>query len=225
MPNYVQNELEIDTNGDKILLESVLEYIKNNDEVIDFDKIKPMPNELKGTSSPANIVKDEELEKKLKEHSTGIQSLGGRPISESESFYLKKKYGYDNWYDWCNANWGTKWNTHETTKYENTISFQTAWSSPAEIIQELSAYFNTVVFKVRFADEDMGSNCGEYHYLNGNVSYEYYPPSGTDEAMRFAIEVQGYDYDEYMADQKDFEEEEAKLDAHREDNIINSLNK
>ena len=67
MPNYVQNELEIDTNGDKILLESVLEYIKNNDEVIDFDKIKPMPNELKGTSSPANIVKDEELEKKLKE--------------------------------------------------------------------------------------------------------------------------------------------------------------
>jgi hypothetical protein len=53
------------------------------------------------------------------------------PMPESEK---------DNWYDWCTANWGTKWNAVDVeceVFNENclTYSFDTAWCLPEEILR------------------------------------------------------------------------------------------
>lgn len=55
-------------------------------------------------------------------------------------YELKEKYGFDNWYDWRCAHWGTKWNASETSYDEenHTVRFDTAWSIPYPIIAKIA---------------------------------------------------------------------------------------
>lgn len=50
-----------------------------------------------------------------------------------------EKYGYLDWYDWDNANWGTKWNAHDTYFNPDTesVDFETAWCYPKPIIDKI----------------------------------------------------------------------------------------
>lgn len=53
-----------------------------------------------------------------------------------------RKYGYQSWYDWNIANWGTKWDLSDVTKTridDNTIqlNFDSAWSPPTEAYERL----------------------------------------------------------------------------------------
>jgi len=98
----------------------------------------------------------------------------------------------DGWYDWCIENWGTKWDVNET--YENDegyICFDTAWSTPHEIICELSIRYPELIFEVTFADEDLGNNCGMYKLKNAEeIEFTSY---GIEEAC----DICGYDISEY----------------------------
>lgn len=97
MPNHVTNKLTIygDENKIKECLSAIKgiwkDYPKENNRRIDFNKIIPMPEEIKNTQSPNRD------EKQAKE--------------------LIKKYGYADWYDWSIANWGTKWNAYNFDEY------------------------------------------------------------------------------------------------------------
>lgn len=81
--------------------------------------------------------------------------------------YLKfvkclRKYGHANWYSWCPANWGTKWNAYEVEKInENTVRFQTAWNMPKMVVIALAEKFPEEEIRIRWADEDFGSNAGD----------------------------------------------------------------
>ena len=81
-------------------------------------------------------------------------------------FYNIKTYGNTDWYEFHIDKWGTKWNA--TTVYvdeENGFAeFQTAWSCPFEILEELAKYTDIAV---SYADEDLGSNFGAYTIVNG----------------------------------------------------------
>jgi hypothetical protein len=85
MPNHCNNTLGII--GLTKDVESFFNLVKvesTDGDDTNFEILKslmPMPKELEGTIKP----------------------------SESSNEDLIKKYGFDNWYDWCNANWGTKW--------------------------------------------------------------------------------------------------------------------
>lgn len=178
MPNHVINKMVI--SGKEERVKSLLEAIRNTEEnmLIDFNKIDPMPLELKGTHSP---------------------SRGDRPD-------LIAKYGVDNWYDWSVSHWGTKWNAYEQTKgesdtdkngnYTETIFFETAWSTPFPVIRNLSKQFPYVGIHVTFADEDAGSNCGMYSLYDGEeVDETYLPESGSKEAMKVYFELWGGEED------------------------------
>lgn len=54
--------------------------------------------------------------------------------------YLKEKYGYDNWYDWRNSNWGTKWNgcDQEYDPETEQLKFDTAWCVPEPIFAKIA---------------------------------------------------------------------------------------
>ena len=85
-----------------------------------------------------------------------------------KGYYNIRKYGEKNWYDWQVKNWGTKWNGCDTCVNgdDNTISFNTAWSCPIEILQELSKITDVVV---SFADEDTGNNYGIFKISKGEI--------------------------------------------------------
>lgn len=159
----------------------------------DFNKIVSMPEELRETQSPAWIVSDEkyqeELEKAKKEREK--DSYKSLPISESMSKDFMRRFGANDWYDWANKNWGTKWNAYEIIVEGEMFEFQTAWSTPLPVLVALSRLFDDVEFYVEYADEDLGSNCGTYTLLNGNIIAEQ------DEDKKFACELWGYEYFEF----------------------------
>ena len=113
------------------------------------------------------------------------------------------KYGCANWYEWCNKNWGTKWNAYDVYYGENgdkCVCFNTAWSPVPKIIIELSKKFKDVGMEYSWADEDIGYNVGRLDILNGEVIDEFIPEGGTNEAYELAFDILGcedmFEYDE-----------------------------
>ncbi|OGO92853.1 MAG: hypothetical protein A2Y17_10505 [Clostridiales bacterium GWF2_38_85] len=164
MPNHVTNILSIN-NTSYERVQEILEAIKYDDKGIgsvDFEKIIPMPN---------NIYRG---------------NLG------ADEFKL---YGENNWYDFCTQEWHTKWNSYwhdDNIEYEegsSTIRFLTAWSAPDTIIKRLSEMFSDVEFEHKWADEDIGSNCGYCIWQNGEVLEAYLSEDGSKEAYKFAAEI------------------------------------
>ena len=186
MPNHVTNVLTIESTHEKF----IMDFIKGNDEFIDFNTIHPMPEDLRNTSSPTRIITPEEYAKQTPD-------TFNKGITEMMSKTFMIKYGADNWYDWATRHWNTKWNAYDTgVTDEGDIQFSTAWSTPVAVIEKLSILFPDDVFRVKFADEDIGYNCGEYTYQNGVMIEAYEPEFGSKEAVKFASEVTGWAYEE-----------------------------
>ena len=66
-----------------------------------------------------------------------LYELGWRCISN------KRHYDAMTWYEWCNKNWGTKWNSCDNCSdlKKRTIIFSTAWSCPIPIVIALAQNF------------------------------------------------------------------------------------
>jgi hypothetical protein len=198
MPNWVINRLSIEGNHQEV--EKVYSHISDGGRVIDFEKIIPMPPSLRIESSTNSdigfaIVLYQEtgdskyLEEILSRNWTA--NYGIHTIEDLIDYFSKKEdydkileigkityenkinYGYKNWYNWAIDNWGTKWGASESYIENGEIVFETAWSTPLPVIKRLSELFPDLTLKVRFADECVGDNCGEYHLKGGQVIYDW----------------------------------------------------
>lgn len=142
MPNWSYNTLYAE--GSKEDIAALVEFVKG-DRDFDFNKIVPIPKQLFET----------------------VAGFGGtdeqRAKREAEYAANKAKYGYDNWYDACIAEWDTKWNAKEITSSigETWVQydFATAWSPPTRVLVILSGMFPNIEFKFEAHEES-----GEFHY-------------------------------------------------------------
>lgn len=142
--------------------------------------------------------KDKELKDTIKGKKQDIfdnvdyKGLGIKDLKDLGNTYINNilEYGYDTWYDWSYANWGTKWGAcHCYYVDEDSIEFDTANGCPYQIFKEISRKYKTRV-EVDFADEDIGSNCGTLIFENGKeIEFEI----GDD---IFAYKVWGYTQEE-----------------------------
>ena len=152
MPNWCSNRVTV--RGSLEQFNEFREYVGNG-KTIDFEKILPMPDELKGVMSPTMIVENEQevLEYMQARIEEGYQ--GGRPITQEVSDRYCKLYGADNWLDWATDNWGTKWNINQEDQefglYDLTdrnrqmvFSFLTAWGPPKPIFEHLVEKFRNL---------------------------------------------------------------------------------
>lgn len=79
-----------------------------------------------------------------------------------------------NWYDWCNSNWGTKWDmcdvyqSNHPSKASMTISFNTAWAPNVQFWAKFSELYPTLSIIHYYYEEGMGF-IGEAIYENGLV--------------------------------------------------------
>lgn len=223
MPNWVKNKVTFIGQQDEVnlMLESIKTEESNNINYFDFEKIIPMPESLKiesGSKSDIGfaIVKhlngdSSELEKILSYSWTRVEKIS--TIDDLIEYFKSsnnydydelikfgeisleniKNYGHSNWYDWSCEKWGTKWNSSESFVDENTIWFETAWSTPEPVMIELSNKFPNINFIIEYADEDIGGgNTGKYELKAGKeILFELY------DGIK-ACEVWGYDPMDYF---------------------------
>ena len=142
---------------------------------LDFEKIIPMPKELKGTDAPTTTFR---TLKEVEEFNSSKPEFQNEAITEAKSRSLKKKFGADNWYDWsCNA-WGTKWNVSETFaltytlqrsgQYGVRIDYDTAWCPPYGILKKLQENWPELKIRTKWSEEGM--------HVEGLIRYN---PDGT----------------------------------------------
>ena len=83
-----------------------------------------------------------------------------------KGYYNLRVYGHASWYTWRLENWGTRWNAYndDVSNWNQTLSFDTAWSCPFEVFEELSKYTPVTV---SYADKDTGHNYGIVRFENG----------------------------------------------------------
>ena len=155
-------------------------YEKHILPMFDFNFVIPMPEELQGTTSPRpmtaeqiiRLAKDNEWpEETLKWRLEGaLTEEEGKRLDE-----LQSRYGFDNWYDWCCCNWGTKWNAchsegrnPQETATMTVYRFDTAWSPPAPVIHALAAAYPKLTFRLEYTCE---GESGKWNFIGNPKEY------------------------------------------------------
>lgn len=74
----------------------------------------------------------------------------------------KRSSGHFHSLDFARDVWGAKWNAYDKIidLEAGELSFDTAWSCPLPVLIELSKRHPDEEITIRYADEDLGSNCG-----------------------------------------------------------------
>ena len=124
MPNWCNNTLTLE-HDDPAMIKRAYDALERGEFLQEFI---PVPEELKETM--AGSYGDDEKQKAL----------------EAQQKRNVEKYGYSNWYDFCVAEWGTKWDVgadgcsdiHPDGKMLHT-SFDSAWSPPVGAYEKLEA--------------------------------------------------------------------------------------
>jgi hypothetical protein len=159
MPNHCNNKLGI--TGPKEDVEQFIELVtnmgsnKDNNPYELFKNLLPMPKELEGTISP----------------------------SKERNEQLIEKYGSDNWYDWCNSNWGTKWGDYSLTTsgishkkkyaYSTLENGETDYENPVITLSgESSIHFEYDTAWGPGCDELANGIVNRFPKLSGFISYE-----------------------------------------------------
>ena len=238
MPNYITNQLSFGTDKAAVAaFQRMAEEMRVEGEFLgtfDFNKLLPMPAELNITAG-TKTERGLELYRQFIQESEAT-SLQGQALSESEreelaSEHLEKwtklqgqdpemwslgekayqniqKYGSPTWYEWCNKNWGTKWNAGHCVQMgpdSDTMQFLTAWGGVPNLIKLLSAKYPDQKISYRWADEDIGTNVGERVFQGGEEIEANIPPAQSREAYELAAEIMGLnlaDYDLYLTEDK-----------------------
>lgn len=186
MPNWCENKIVV--NGSDKAIEEFLDWLDNGKNLL--SKIAPTPKELSERQSPFNGTKE-------------------------ESAALVAKYGFDNWYDWNIANWGTKWDADTfqieegysgDSLFEASLAFDTAWGPPDRAIALLAKKFSNLDFYLAYLEEGM-CLAGWQRYESGNLISEFHSDdSESKEWKEFVWEEFGHEND------MEEEEEEASTD-------------
>lgn len=167
-------------NASEVKLRLINFILNPRDGQSTFDRLK----EITGIDDVESIeldnfdleaVLNEKGSKEEKETYQEIKTLGEQALKN------KQDHGFTDWYDWSVHNWGTKWCAYEHEGFEDKVSlkkaiqegfvvirFDTAWGAPLPIIEKVAGMFKEHELYFRWADEDIGSNCGHFKLRNGD---------------------------------------------------------
>jgi hypothetical protein len=158
MPNWCSNSVQVA--GPKEFIQGLAAAATAGD----FCKfIKPVPETLTNTAAGSFSDAADQTAQELREKSN------------------LDKYGYRHWYDFCVAEWGTKWDVGgedtyvevtenlETGKWILNFSFDSAWSPPIEIYEALAELEHEV--EAYYYEPGMAF-CGKFTNAAGDEYYE-----------------------------------------------------
>jgi hypothetical protein len=169
MPNWCFNSLTVSPIGRgkkaKGQLKAFKKFVKAKKSCFSFESILPYPQHF--------IEQDNAMTKWEKRIPKELEGTPNRKewIKKHPAPY--KTDGYNSGgYEWCVANWGTKWNACEPSleEYKNELNytFETAWSPPCQVIYALSRRFPLLNLELYYEEGGMGFK-GNYVCERGNV--------------------------------------------------------
>jgi hypothetical protein len=184
MPNWMSNTMTVTGDADE-LTQFVTAAEKNKESLLSFQKLYPCPEELLNQS--ADSIHDigyevffdpsnewERIAKYPWVIEKGLSVDLGRKLFQKcfkekfkdsgyyeagvETEKMIRKYGYKNWYDWRNANWGTKWDTKDVTRHIFSsvcirYDYETPWSPPSALFETISKQYPGLRFHFECNDE------------------------------------------------------------------------
>lgn len=195
MPNWCFNKLVV--SGSKESMKEFNAVLKSGgDNEFRMEKFHPIPDELSNTVSPNrfhNRSQKEVLQRNGKTKMVDVDVFGRTEKEfKTHNSMLVKKYGFDNWYDWCMTNWGCKWDMiYPIEVYNNNaerycVSYETPWDPNFEFVCYLLSLFPGLSFSLTYND---GSGCdyssGTYEINADNI-----------ELIDEKIEVLSFSFDE-----------------------------
>ena len=207
MPNHITNKLDAP--------KEVLATLLNAEGKIDFNTIIPFLGKFDWsgidglaetcaeaiTGSPLN---DHPLVASLQRDSRSKASIAGCSDEQFEQFVQmlrnKRATGHFHTLDFARDKWGTKWNAYSqlVDLDQGVFQFDTAWSCPEPVIKALSDLHPEAEITLRFADEDIGSNCGTMIFKAGEIIQSDVAPSWNqmtqaerDKWKAFALDLTG----------------------------------
>jgi hypothetical protein len=115
------------------------------------------------------------------------------------------KFGFADWYDWANVNWGTKWGDYDTfvrffDDDEVKISFTSAWSPPLSGIAHVSGLFPTLSFVLTYDEPGMGF-FGAASFRNGDTCFDV-----ERSASEFSVDADADEVDAWESIHEDTQE-------------------
>lgn len=224
LPNHITNQITFGTEPAALkAFQKMLRDVQMEGQPLgsfDFNKLLPMPKELNIESSSRTaqglelvreyqntldslrrrkpflspvyyaeiLQKHEELHRKKRQDNPEIWALGEKAYSNLQRF------GSSTWYEWCQQNWGTKWNAYQPCplrENSDTMVFYTAWNSIPRLIEILSERYPEQTVSYRWADEDIGHNVGEFSMKAGKIIDINIPEGGSREAYEMSAAITG----------------------------------
>lgn len=185
MPNWCQNSMLV--TGAKIDVEKFINKVKSSESDFDFNGILPMPESLSVEASSIaekaykvyygtqqqkyealRVNNEQDFQTELKEFEKNAQA---KQLADTYHHNVTH-YGFTTWYEWSIEVWGTKWNACEPNKgevvkvagqelYQIDYQFETAWSYPKGVYEEIAKQFPQLVVSID-VDEEGG-------YFWGNI--------------------------------------------------------
>ena len=214
MPNHVKSKLEVIGGKEKMM--EVMSHLKGEpfddgtERKVDFNKIKPMPASL-GIESCSTPEQHAELALRISPDNgnpliDGLHAMNLERAAKDSPLEMDDKnwgifiqmlqnyreHGCFTWYQWCQKEWGTKWNAYsfgDDRDTETIVYFDTAWAAPKELMRLLSEQFPDVKICLTWADEDTGSNAGRMEFQAGKELVKFEPESQSKEAYDIAFEM------------------------------------
>ncbi len=205
MPNNITNKVTFEGTD----LEKIKNLLTSEDSNFDFSRILPIPAILTKVISGSIFINNERIENPIKEiikesdfdKLTMSKSYSSGEIIPDNHILIERKptdlevktiraTGFNSWYDWSNANWGTKWNAYSVSDWEdNIITFQTAWSGIVKLIGMISEKFPETIIKYLYASEDTGYNVGSFIIQNGIIIEDNSPEDASNKAYEIYLEL------------------------------------
>jgi hypothetical protein len=184
MPNWVYNGLTIEGNPDEV---NKLVTQMNRPFVNYFESLGDLAFGLKQVKYPNPIFAFRNIYSFEDAGITKEEYIAQPPRNEGQSFADFMKHETNDWYNFNNREWGTKWDVavSEEDKYPETYmegpvengdnlvvyyNFNTAWSRPLPALEKLSAQYPTLLFTLSY-EEETGWG-GEMEFLRGEIISE-----------------------------------------------------
>ena len=216
MPNHITNLISFGDLPEQVaVFHKMLQDLRRDGDVygsIDFNKLIPMPKSLDIESGSRTNRGLDAYRRFMAGDKTGAETFQKKHPEEwalgKQAYENIRQYGSPTWYEWCNKNWGTKWNAYscmELSKDDDTMDFFTAWNSVIPILEALSRKYPDQIITYRWADEDIGNNVGKAVFHNGEIVATDIPEPGSKTAYELASDIMGIaleDFGLYLSDDK-----------------------